>query len=174
MSAQMRPEAAVATRGTSNPFPPVWTLQNASEVALPAAAATAALREREAAVRWYLTIAWNSAVAANEAAAVELRSGSHPPTPPPRRARPPAVEAGSGRCGGDLPSCAVMMCESGGNLLAVNPHNRLRPAGKWQIITPTWNGYGGYATADQAPESVQDARAREIYAGGAGRGQWAC
>ncbi len=78
-----------------------------------------------------------------------------------------------------------MMCESGGDLLAVNPHNRLRPAGKWQIITPTWrtkdsdgdgklDSYHGYATADQAPESVQDARAREIYDGGAGRGQWAC
>jgi hypothetical protein len=66
-----------------------------------------------------------------------------------------------------------MMCESGGSTTIVN-HSRIRPAGKWQIITSTWAGYGGYATADLAPESVQDERARQIYAGGRGRGQWEC
>jgi hypothetical protein len=66
-----------------------------------------------------------------------------------------------------------MRCESGGNTTAVN-HNSIRPAGKWQITTGTWGGYGGYATADQAPEAVQDAKARELWRGGAGRGQWAC
>jgi hypothetical protein len=171
--AQITPEAAVAVRGPSNPFPPVWTAQAASEVASQASAVTDALRQREAVERWTAVATWNAAVAANARA---LRSSSARGGPAARTpARPPArSEPGTGRCGGNLPPCSVMTCESGGDLLAVNRHNPLRPAGKWQIITPTWNGYGGYATADQAPESVQDERAAQIYNGGAGRGQWAC
>lgn len=79
---------------------------------------------------------------------------------------------GSGACGGDLPPCSVMMCESGGSLTAQNP--RSTASGKWQILDSTWGGYGGYAHASDAPEEVQDARAREIYAGGAGRSAWVC
>lgn len=78
----------------------------------------------------------------------------------------------SGRCGGSLPPCSVMMCESGGSLTAHNP--RSTASGKWQILDTTWNGYGGYRHASDAPEDVQDARAREIYAGGAGRSAWVC
>lgn len=83
----------------------------------------------------------------------------------------PAVY-GTGACGGDLPSCSVMMCESGGSLTAQNP--RSTASGKWQILDSTWGGYGGYDRASSAPEDVQDARAREIYAGGAGRRAWVC
>lgn len=75
----------------------------------------------------------------------------------------------SGRCGGALPSCSVMACESGGSLTARNPSGA---SGKWQIMPGTWNGYGGYSSADAAPEEVQDAKARELWAGGAGRGHW--
>lgn len=83
------------------------------------------------------------------------------------------AQYGSGACGGDLPPCSVMMCESsGGNLRAQNP--RSSASGKWQILDSTWAGYGGYARASDAPESVQDERARQVYAGGAGRGQWVC
>lgn len=78
--------------------------------------------------------------------------------------------ASSGRCGGSLPSCSVMMCESKGNIRARNP--RSSAAGKWQITHGTWGGYGGYSSADQAPEETQDARARELWAGGNGRGHW--
>lgn len=80
---------------------------------------------------------------------------------------------GTGACGGDLPPCSVMMCESGGNLTVYN-HSGSGASGKWQIMPGTWNGYGGYANAADAPESVQDARAREIYRGGAGRRAWSC
>lgn len=83
----------------------------------------------------------------------------------------PAVES-SGRCGGDLPPCSVMYCESGGNIRAENPHSTA--SGKWQFLDSTWAGHGGYARAKDAPESVQDERARQVYAGGAGRGHWVC
>jgi hypothetical protein len=79
---------------------------------------------------------------------------------------------GSGACGGDLPPCSVLECESHGNLTAQNPNSTA--SGKWQILDETWAGYGGYSRAMYAPEEVQDAKARQLWAGGRGRGQWAC
>lgn len=79
-------------------------------------------------------------------------------------------EQSSGRCGGDLPPCYVMMRESRGSLTAENPVSTA--SGKWQFLDSTWNGYGGYSHASDAPESVQDARARELWANGAGCSHW--
>lgn len=96
-----------------------------------------------------------------------------PVTAPPVTAAPvPAEPQGSapGACGGDLPPCCVMMIESGGNPQAVNSSSGA--SGKWQFMDNTWQGYGGYANAADAPESVQDARAVEVWAGGAGAGRW--
>ncbi len=76
----------------------------------------------------------------------------------------------SGACGGSLPPCCVMMRESGGNPTAVNPSSGA--SGKWQFMPSTWANYGGYPTAASAPESVQDQRAAQIWAGGAGAGHW--
>lgn len=90
-----------------------------------------------------------------------------PPPPPPQ----PVVQAASGACGGDLPSCCIMMRESRGNPTVVNPSSGA--SGKWQFMYTTWNHYMGYETAAQAPEWVQDARARELWAGGAGASHWA-
>lgn len=99
------------------------------------------------------------------------------PTAPPvtRAPAPPAtepapVEAGTGRCGGDLPPCYVMMRESGGNVAIKNPTSSA--SGKWQFLDSTWQGHGGYAHASDAPESVQDAKARQLWAGGAGCSHW--
>lgn len=92
-----------------------------------------------------------------------------------RRAVPPDTPAAestgsNGRCGGDLPPCYVMMRESGGDIRAKNPSSSA--SGKWQFIRSTWAGFGGYSEAYLAPESVQDAKARILWAGGAGCGHW--
>jgi len=63
-----------------------------------------------------------------------------------------------------------MMRESGGNIRAQNPSSSA--SGKWQFIDSTWAGYGGYAHAKDAPESVQDEKARQLWAGGAGCSHW--
>ncbi len=107
----------------------------------------------------------------------EPEPGAQPdPEPEPPHSDPepeaPAVYS-TGACGGGyLPTCAIMLCESGGNLTAYNASSGA--SGKWQIIESTWAGHGGYAEARDAPEAVQDERAAEIWAGGAGRSQWEC
>lgn len=73
-------------------------------------------------------------------------------------------------CGGDLPTCHVLACESGGDLTARNPHSSA--SGKWQILDGTWAGFGGFARAYLAPEAVQDAKARLLWAHGAGAHHW--
>jgi hypothetical protein len=87
-------------------------------------------------------------------------------------------------CGGDLPPCYIMWRESKGNIYAVNPGHMGAPygdpgnpwthaSGKWQFMPSTWNHYKGYPYAAAAPASVQNAKARELWAGGAGASHWA-
>lgn len=94
----------------------------------------------------------------------------HPPTTAAPAPAPAPAQYGSGACGGDLPPCYVMMRESGGNITAQNPTSTA--SGKWQFLDSTWGGYGGYAKARYAPESVQDERARQLWAGGRGCSHW--
>lgn len=95
-----------------------------------------------------------------------------------------AAAFGHGACGGTLPPCWVLRRESKGNIRAVNPRGCGGRGcyGKWQFDPKTWLGcwgrscvgltYKGYARADEAPEDVQDDRAREIWNGGRGCDQW--
>lgn len=83
----------------------------------------------------------------------------------------------SGSCGGDLPPCWVMQRESGGNPAAISPYGfcdtgDTRCYGKWQASIGTWGGYGGYANAALAPESVQDEWARSLWNNGRGCSHW--
>ena len=87
--------------------------------------------------------------------------------PPPDSSAP---VAGTGACGGDLPDCSIMECESGGNITAENSSSSA--SGKWQFLDSTWNNFQGYARASDAPEEVQDEKARQTWAGGAGRSHW--
>ena len=90
-----------------------------------------------------------------------------------------------GQCGGSLPPCYVMRRESGGNIRIWNggcyapvgwrgksPCGTSSASGKWQAIRSSWGGFGGYVNAADAPESVQDAWARRLYAGGRGGSHW--
>ncbi len=84
--------------------------------------------------------------------------------------RGPASVARSGECGGDLPPCCVLARESGGDPRAENPVSTA--SGLWQFVDGTWGGYGGYSHASYAPVSVQNDRARQVWAGGAGASNW--
>ena len=115
-----------------------------------------------------------------------------PPTtaaPPP--SAPPAIttspEPSTGRCGGDLPPCYVMERESGGDPriwnggcyapighVGISPCGVSDASGKWQFLRSTWAGHGGYLNAADAPEWVQDEKARMLFAGGAGCSHWGC
>lgn len=77
----------------------------------------------------------------------------------------------SGNCGGTLPPCYVMARESRGSLTVYN-YEGSGASGKWQIMPGTWNGYSGYANAADAPETVQDAKARLLWSNGAGCWHW--
>jgi peptidoglycan hydrolase CwlO-like protein len=67
---------------------------------------------------------------------------------------------------------AVVQCESGGQNL---PPNWATASGYYQIIIPTWKGFGGpTAQAYQASKAVQDAIASKIWDGGAGANNWDC
>jgi Transglycosylase-like domain len=91
-----------------------------------------------------------------------------------QRAQSRKAPARTGRGGGGR-SCdpeSIVQRESNGNPNAVNPSSGA--GGKYQFLPSTWSGYGGYARADDAPESVQDERFNEMWAGGAGSSHWGC
>lgn len=77
-----------------------------------------------------------------------------------------AVTKPSGRCGGDLPPCWVMMRESGGNPRAYNPTGCSGRGcyGKWQFDPRTGDGTGS--------EAEQDAEARRVWNHGKGCSHW--
>ena len=83
--------------------------------------------------------------------------------------------ARTGRGGGGGGSCnpeSIVQRESKGDPNAVNPSPGA--GGKYQFLPSTWSGYGGYSPAEDAPESVQDERFNEMWAGGAGSSHWGC
>jgi len=63
----------------------------------------------------------------------------------------------------------IAQCESGGNW-SINTGNGY--SGGLQFANGTWAGYGGYASAAQAPREVQIERAEQIRAGRGGYSAW--
>lgn len=72
--------------------------------------------------------------------------------------------------GGCVPDYIVQR-ESGGDYKAENPTSTA--SGKYQFLDGTWNGYGGYQHASDAPPAVQDAKACEVWDNGNGSSHWA-
>lgn len=71
-------------------------------------------------------------------------------------------------------ACAIpdYICRRESNMTtnAKNPHSTA--SGKYQFLDSTWNGYGGYAHASDAPEAVQDQKAAELWNNGRGCSHW--
>ncbi len=84
----------------------------------------------------------------------------------------PVAGTGRGGGGGSCSPDAIIQRESKGDPNAVNPSTGA--GGKYQFMPGTWGGYGGYARAQDAPESVQDEKFQQVYAGGAGSSHWGC
>jgi hypothetical protein len=80
---------------------------------------------------------------------------------------PPALTCGT--YAGSLPVvlATIRAVESGGNYQAQSPGSSA--SGAYQFLDTTWNGYGGYTHAKDAPPAVQDAKAAEFAASILGR-----
>lgn len=55
----------------------------------------------------------------------------------------------------------IKQCESGGSYTAQNAHSTA--SGAYQVLDSTWNRYGGYARAKDAPPEVQEQFAQQLY-----------
>jgi peptidoglycan hydrolase CwlO-like protein len=86
-------------------------------------------------------------------------------------ATPTAVGPSYGSGGTWTIPSQVVQCESGGQNLTPNGAGA---SGYYQFLPGTWNNYGGYGQAYQAPKSLQDQRAAQLWNGGSGASNWVC
>ena len=129
-----------------------------------------AAEQAEDVARWYSVALWNGTVAENERAAAEAAARRACCAPQQTPSYGTSGTVNGYPCGGSLPPCSVLACESGGSPTAENPTSTA--SGLWQILDGTWAGYGGYSHASFAPVSVQNAKAAALWAGGAGAFHW--
>lgn len=83
-----------------------------------------------------------------------------------RVSRHATTRVGTSRATGTFPAECIARHESGGDYTAYNPTPAPNghASGKYQITSGTWGGYGGYPEARDAPPSVQEQQARELWA----------
>lgn len=67
-------------------------------------------------------------------------------------------------------AACIAKYESGGNPRAENPNSSA--SGLYQFIDGTWNHFGGYARAKDAPVSVQTQKFYQLWDNGRGAGHW--
>lgn len=101
------------------------------------------------------------------------------PLPPRPRYQAPTrlpVTHVTGRCYAEsgTPPQSVLDREVGGNDYKPNTYNFQGSGanGCWQFMPGTWGGYKGYRNAADAPVSVQNERAKQVWAGGQGCKHW--
>jgi hypothetical protein len=141
----------IPTAGALHPQDPNWASENTSYLAASLAAALQAPSEQGA---------------LGDALEGEITPGGG------QTGQSGQVDAGSGAvAGGDIVDRflgAVKGHESGGNYKiltgAAKKNPKMTASGGYQITNPTWNGYGGFTRAMDAPPEVQDQKAREMVA----------
>lgn len=79
-----------------------------------------------------------------------------------------------GECIPKVTPCALpdFICRREAGSVNVWNHGGSGASGKYQFMPQTWAGYGGYANAADAPESVQDERAAQVSRGGCHLSPW--
>jgi hypothetical protein len=103
-------------------------------------------------------------IAAEAAAEKKKQTTTKKTTKPKSHSGTPTPSSGAAQC--------VINHESAtsGTYSAENPTSTA--SGAYQFVDGTWDNYGGYHHASDAPPEVQDRKFAEVWANGAGRSHW--
>lgn len=85
----------------------------------------------------------------------------------------PVARSVVGKCYAEpgTPPASVLWRESRGNPTVWNQQGS-SASGCWQFLRGTWGGFKGYPNAASAPVEIQNQRAKQVWAGGAGCRHW--
>lgn len=86
-----------------------------------------------------------------------------PPRPRARVSAGRGAAASEGMPGQEVTLAAIAQCEGANGHVNADHPGPSSASGKYGYLDTTWNNYGGYPSAADAPEDVQDRRAAEDY-----------